>query len=444
MIVLSMQPIYMVIKYMMPISNGNLSKIIRWGSVELFFIVSVISTIMFGIFSAAVVSEMKLSQAMLGWLSGVFFIVYAFTQLYSGRLFTQFSSRLILCTSAVIAGIGAIIFADTNNIVCMFIARILLGAGLASTFVGVLYIVQVNFSPYSFPVMSSLSQTLANIGSGVFGCLAEFVVIHYNYRCCFYALGIALLICAIFMLFCLNDRQGQITIDMSDEGTFLTRLKIIIQLPQVWYATFYFFGLFGAMLTFADLFGVEYQMKSFHIAFATATILNAMIPFGLAFGCVIAGLWTQRIHNYVLPARVFALCAVITFIMILSLRLNSLFVIAIIYFMFGIGCSGSILSFQCIQRQVYNLRLRPLATSFVLTTSYLLSGLVQQPIVGSLITNVSNQRVEHPIEYKWLFDFAVHDEWYKYNSGLCFILIFIVVSFVVSLLFKNGEINEKL
>ena len=57
-------------------------KLLQWISAELFFIVSVISTVMFGVFSNSIANDMHLSTNLLGWLSGTFFITYSVGQFY--------------------------------------------------------------------------------------------------------------------------------------------------------------------------------------------------------------------------------------------------------------------------------------------------------------------------------------------------------------------------
>jgi MFS family permease len=422
-------------------------KIIKWISAELFFVVSVISSVMFGVFSAAISHDFHLSPSTLGWLSGIFFIVYALAQFYSGRLFVLFPAWIIMSSSALIAALGALVFANCSSIGLVFLARILLGVGLASTFVGVLYIVQKNFAAASFPMMSSLSQSSANFCAAIFGFFAGSV---HNYHTSFNFLALLLLICSLLSFLFIREKsttasslkQAQATPQLS----MLSTVSMIIRNPQVWLAAFYFSGLFGAVLTFADLFNVSYQVQAFHLSFNTASIINSMIPLGLTCGGLLCGYWAQKIKNYVFPARIMGALTVAMFSLILFIKFESAFahvIIGVVSFLFGIGCSGSILAFQCLQENISDERLKPMATSFVLTFTYIMSGMVEQPTVGDFIARTQLKVMNHAAGLSavqsWFFYPADQDSWHKFNSGLYVIFGFLIVSFIASWFFKRKQ-----
>lgn len=417
------------------------SKWLQWSSAELFFIFSVISGVMFGVFSGPIAKSMHLSDTTLGWLSGIFFIVYAITQFFSGQLFVIFSARNVLLISTLVSAAGALLFSMTNSIFMLFVARVMLGVGLAATFVGVLFVAQNSFEARSFPVISSLSQSLANLCAGIFGFIA-FMLIKGGFRIPYIALSIVFVICALLVLLFFDKNQSN-NKSGNKEASFIASLKEILKNSQVWYASLYFSGLFGAVLTFVDLFDVSFQMNAFHESFSNATILNSMIPFGLTIGGLILGALAQRLNNYVIPARFAGLLAIITFAVILFVRFDSAsanLIVGSTCVLFGIGCSGSILAFQCVQKNIAEAELRPLATSFVLTFSYIFSGLIEQPVVGDFIAN-TELGVINPgkkmFVYHWIFSSTVHDGWYKYNMGLYFVFATLIISFIASCFFKQ-------
>ena len=420
------------------------SKLVQWISTELFFIASVVSNVMFGVFGSEISKNMSLSPSMLGWLSGTFFITYSFVQFYSGRLFCIFPARIILFISALIAASGAFIFANSNSLVILFISRGLLGIGLASTFVGVLYIVQQNFTTKSFPIMSSLSQSTANCVAGIFGVVAGTI---HNYHVSFNILGISLVSSALLTIIFIPMKKID-SKTLKDQLSLTQSCKVLLKNPQVWFASFFFTGLFSAVLTFSDLFNVSFQVSVFHESFTSSTIINAMIPFGLTIGGLLAGYWAQKINNYLLPARILSFIAVITFTIIIFVRFNEAYAFYItcgISFLFGIGCSSSILAFQCVQHNVKEVNLRPLANSIVLTFATIFSGLVEQPVVGDFISATELRLIGTPHSSAWisLFNEHQHDVWYKFNSGLYFILCCIICSFIFSLLFRNNAATTK-
>ena len=412
-------------------------KLLQWISAEMFFIVSVISTVMFGVFSNSIANDMHLSTNLLGWLSGTFFITYSVGQFYSGRLFVILPARWILFCSAMVAASGAFIFARSEHLVWLFISRGLLGIGLATSFVGVIFVVQQNFSAKSFPMMSSLSQSTANLVAGVFGLV---VVMIHNYHLSFIFLACGLILSALLIVIFIPMKKIELAAP-SQQLSLYASCKILLKNPQLWYASFFFTGLFSAVLTFSDLFNVDFQMKVFHQSFAAATHINAMIPFGLTIGGLIAGIWAQKTNDYRTPARVLSFIAVIMFASIMFIRFNSSYAYYFacgIGFLFGIGCSGSILAFQSVQRSVADITLRPLATSIVLTFACIFSGVIEQPTVGNFISTTELKLRMPQVSNHWLslFDYQQADIWHKFNNGLYFILVCIIISFIMSFLFK--------
>lgn len=417
------------------------TKFLKWASAELFFITSVASSLLFGLFNPSVAHEMQLSQSTMGWLSGIFFIVYAIAQFYSGRLFVILPAKTILFISSIIAAIGAFIFANTSMLGMLFLSRAMLGFGLSTTFLGVLFIVQQNYTPKQFPLLSAISQSLANFTAGVLGLwLGSIHILNYHRPFNFLAYGLC--VCAVFIFLFVD--KGKPAIDKAQtQSSMMDGVLSIIKNPQVWCATIFFAGLFGGVLTFPDLFDVSFQVEVFHQTFQHATIINAMILLGLTLGGLVTGYWSQR-TNYVIPARILSFIAIISFSILLFVRFersDAFYWVASIGFIYGFGCSSSILAFQCIQLNVKKITDRALATSFVLTISYIFSGMIEQPLVGRFIasTKINNAESFFINQDSLTFILSDHDKWYKYNAGLSFILLFIIISFIASLMLKSQK-----
>lgn len=418
---------------------GKTRSLLSWAGVELFFVSNVVSSVMFGTYSSSIADQNGISSTTLGWLSGVFFVVFALTQLYSGRLLVILPAKPFLSTSALIATFGALLFAHASTIPLLFLARVALGIGLATTFVGVLFIVQRDFPQQRFSVMSAISQSIANLLGGFSGLLLGFVA---DYHISFDLLASALFVTSIIIIVTPSAPESRPMRATVSNSIFESARQVLAN-PQVWYASLYFSGLFGAVLTFADLYNITFQMQVFREPFGTATIINAMVLFGMSIGGLCTGYWAQRPKGYLLPARVLSGLAVLAFAVILFVRLDPRYAVTAISatcFLFGFGCSGSVLAFQCVQHNVPEAVVRPLANSFILTFAYLFSGLIEQPLVGKFIADTVidlSSAVDETSLQKILFDFSLHDAWHKYNAGFYFVLAFVFTGFVVSFFFRQ-------
>ncbi|MBP9743089.1 MAG: MFS transporter [Burkholderiales bacterium] len=423
---------------------------LQWSFVQLFFVVSVIFSVMFGVYSPNITSNLSINQAQFGWLSGIFFIFYAVVQFYSGKLFVKLPPRAILFVSALISAGGCFILSMAPSLTFLLIARILLGIGLAATYVGVLYIIQKNFLSTAFPVMSSLSQCLANLAGTSCAFFGGIIITYLNYNAFFIILAIAFVICAICMLAFVKD-NGNNSSTLTKDSSLVDDMKIILKNAQVWWAAIFFTGLFGAIISFANLFATSFQVNAFDISTTQAVAITSMILLGVTIGSVLAGIISDRLNNYAFTARVFALISMLSFIIVLYVRLNFLphhSDAFMVYFIFGFGLGGSVLAFQGIQENVVEENLRPLATSFVLTISYIFTGFVEQPIIGQILnsvkvimTNVSPEQLAL-LHGKTFLDLNAHDELYRYSAGLTFVLLTLIASFIASLFLKKPMLKN--
>ena len=419
---------------------------LQWGFVQLFFIVSVIFSVMFGVYSPNITGELSVNPAEFGLLSGVFFIFYAMVQFYSGKLFVKIPPKLILFISAIISACGCFLLSIAPSLALLFVARILLGIGLAATYVGVLYIIQKNFEGKDFPVMSSVSQCLANLAGTLFAFFGGGIISHLSYKAFFSVLSICFVICAVCILVFVGSKN-KTTEEPVAESSLFADMKIIVRYGQVWWAALFFTGLFGAIISFANLFATSFQVNAFSITTKDAVSITSMILLGVTIGSIFAGVISNKLNNYVLTARLFSAISMFSFIIVLYARLHFLphhLDAMIIYFIFGFGLGGSVLAFQAIQENVKEESLRPLATSFVLTISYVFAGFVEQPVIGQILNSVKMHILNDPEQVsilvsKTFLDLKVHDNLYKYSAGLTFVLVTIVASFIASLFLRKGN-----
>ncbi|MFT6835754.1 MAG: MFS family permease [Francisellaceae bacterium] len=481
--------------------------IMQWIVVEAFFVVSVFSAMLFGIYSHPISVANQLSSIQVGILSGVFFGVFSLVQLFVGRIITRVSPRYILSISALIAAIGSIVFSISSVYGILILGRVLLGLGLGGTFVGVLAIIESGFGKNNFAFMSSLSQSVANAFSGSLGLVAGYLFTQYSYNQAFYVLGILFFILSIFLFFVLRGVNFRVLGSSSHEEKLLVALWNIIKNKYVWLAAIYFSGMFGAILTYADLFNVTFQVQVFNLSLYTAIIVNSMIPLGVAIGGIIAGLWAKKRQNHALPSQVFSAIAFATLFIILLIRFPNHyrdFFAGGFCFIFGFGCGGAMLAFQEVQVRVTNEYLRPLANSIILTVAYITSGLVLQPLISWWVGNgkstkvltspgvsntdmslwwniksaatetskatlnfwdsvknmASNFEINHPIislstmhhsitpekakpYFIWLFDPEIKGDWYQHAEGLSIIILVLLLSFISSLFFAKKLQNKQ-
>jgi MFS family permease len=420
----------------------NLTGVVQWVNVQLFFVISIVFSVMFGVYSESITQTLNINQAQFGWLAGVFFVFFAIVQFYSGKLLVKIPSKILLFISALISAIGCFLLAVAPSLTLLFVARILLGIGLASTYVGVLFIVQKDFEAKSFPVMSSLSQCLANLAGAIFAFFGGIIITKMPYQTFFIILGVAFLVSALLILIFIKNNADTLA-KTKDNSSLLSDMKIICKNAQVWWAALFFTGLFSAVISFANLLSTSYQMSSFGTTMQDATAITSMILLGVTIGSLLSGLIAKKLDNYAIAARIFAFISLIAFCIVLFVRFPTeyfMFDATLVYFIFGFGLGGSVMAFQCIQENVIEENIRPLATSFILTIAYVFVGFIEQPLIGQILnsiqtTQISPETAEMVKPYIFI-DFHIHDNFYKYAYSFIFVLVTLVLSFIASLRLK--------
>ena len=91
-------------------AKGIWRAVIVWGACDLYFIVSVMIAVLFGILSPDLQKQLHLDNAQLGLLGLVVFLSYGLAQLVAGSLMDSWNPRLILAGSA-----GIVFTASHNN-----------------------------------------------------------------------------------------------------------------------------------------------------------------------------------------------------------------------------------------------------------------------------------------------------------------------------------------
>jgi len=108
----------------------------------------------------------------LGNLSAFYLYAYAALQVPLGMLFDRFGVRRLMAGSMLAAAAGSAIFAAAQAIEMAYLGRMLIGAGVACTFVGALTVTAQTMPPARFAMLAGIVQMLGMVGA-IFGSAGE-------------------------------------------------------------------------------------------------------------------------------------------------------------------------------------------------------------------------------------------------------------------------------
>lgn len=369
-------------------SRGSMRAIIVWGMGDIYFIVSVMIAVLFGIFSPNLQQQLHLDSAQIGLLGSVFFLSYGVAQFVAGGLIDSWGPRFTLAGSSVIAMCGLFLLSVAGGLKMAIVAQLLIGVGLSTSYLGAIYLAGTWFSPDRFSLVSGITQMSANIMTAALVQIMALSGALVSFRIITKYLGLITLVVAILMLIIIRSAPVQATqfAEGSQKGKFTTNLHRLVMIPQFWFATIYFSTSFGVLIAFSNLWNIPNQLAYGH-SLQTAAIINSMLPLGGAFGALLAGWSADYLKCRSTVAKFFiggmlllgavlvygpAFPSVIAFLLLLLLG-----------FFFG----GAVLGFPLVGQYVQT-ELKGTAFGFMAMIAYLLSALLQY-LVGALLGEVS-------------------------------------------------------
>lgn len=104
------------------------------------------------------------SAAQLSLFSVLQLAVYAVLQVPVGALLDRFGSRRLLVTGGLVMAAGQLVLATSHTIGYAVLARVLVGAGDAMTFISVIRLIPVWFAPRRVPVLTQLTAIVGQLG----------------------------------------------------------------------------------------------------------------------------------------------------------------------------------------------------------------------------------------------------------------------------------------
>jgi MFS family permease len=401
------------------------NRFLSWAPAELFFIFSEVLTSAFAILSGGIASQLKLTESDLGLLSGVFFITYAVGQLVLGILIARVPARLVLGFTALVSAAGAFVMSMSDGLIAALIGQAVLGIGVSSAFVGVIYLVSRGYGK-NFAFMSSLSLSLANLSSAGLAISSAFLPLLADFRVSFQVSAILFVMSAVLVFAFVGSQSPLVSSEANPPLS--AAFKAVVSSGQFWAALVFYCGTYGTMMVYAYLWNIQFEVKFFLYTVQHSTLMNAMILLGFTFGGLAVGAWAVK-SGFVLPARVFALVTLACFL-ILFLSPVPVVLAAALLFIIGCGFSSATLGLVALQEHLPAFA-APLATSLVATAAHLFAGAVQ-PLIGLAIA------FPHPAGMILGLVHASTPGFGTFQHGLIWLLACVLSAVVASFCFRPG------
>ncbi|WP_308169994.1 MFS transporter [Acrocarpospora catenulata] len=144
--------------------TGERKALIFWLAAVAGYAVAVFQRQSLGVTGLDAAARFALGATGLSALAMLQLLVYAAMQVPVGILVDRFGSKRMLLAGALIMGWGQVMFAVSTGALGAAAARVLVGCGDAMTFISVIRMINLSFSPRRNPLMVQLTGLLGAIG----------------------------------------------------------------------------------------------------------------------------------------------------------------------------------------------------------------------------------------------------------------------------------------
>ena len=144
-----------------------------------------------GVIAPNLAAEMGLTPIELGLLSGIYFFVFAATQIPLGVALDRFGPKLCMLVCVAFTVLGCVLFAVAQSSGSLVIARALLGFGTASFLMAPCALYARWFSPDRFSTFTGIQLGLGTLGAVLATAPLAFATAAIGWRMTFLAIGLS-------------------------------------------------------------------------------------------------------------------------------------------------------------------------------------------------------------------------------------------------------------
>ncbi len=374
----------------------------------------------------------------LGLIASAYFYLYSVLQPVVGYLSDTVSPRKVMALFFALSAVGTLIFGSAPNALIAMLGRTLIGAGLAGIFIPALKLFSRWYRVDQYAGLTGLMLTVGGLGSISAAVPLTYLVVLSGWRNAFIGIGAFSFILALVCWIVVRDKPEEkgwpspgiafSPADKDDGIGIRKKLGMISGSLDFWMIFLGTFFTGGASLTFQGLWSIPYLMDVFGLDRVHAGWILMLFPLGIALGGPTLGFLIENLHlNQKRVLLGGLLITALGWIVMLTLnRGDSVIIVALLLFIFGLTAGGTLPFYYTITRNLFPAWLMGTASGLMNAAAFL-GAAVYQPFTGYLLKS-----------------FSVHPGVYSVEAYRLLLVAFFasyVVAFVATLLLRPGKIS---
>lgn len=251
------------------------------GSLCAIYVVSQFLRNSVGVIAPDLAAELDLSPEQLGILSSAFFLSFAVAQVPLGAMIDRYGPRLCMIASVGLAVAGCALFSVADTLAELTVARVLMGIGCSSFFMGPLTIYTRWFPADRFSTLTGLQLGIGTMGTLFATAPLAMSAEAYGWRATFLFVGLGAAVIGVLVAVVVRDRPPGIALESHRPSSLLESfagLGEVVRVRGFWrlfaiqfagYSTFVaVLGLWGGPFA-TDILGFDLKQRG-NLLFAMA------------------------------------------------------------------------------------------------------------------------------------------------------------------------------
>ncbi len=357
---------------------------IMWSCGAGFFFYQFIVRVSTGVIANDLMRDLSVDASILGFLSACFYVGYTTMQIPVGLILDRMGARLPLTIAALLCTMGCALFATSDNIVIIGIARALFGVGAAFGLISTIKIISMWFPKDKLGFMVGMTIFVGITGATFGGPPLAGLVQLIGWRNSIGLLGALGSLIVILSWTAVRDRQKS-NLESTPEKPLpvLASLQAVLRRPQT-----YIFGLYGGLMyvplsAYADMWGIPCIERVYNVSCVTASSAITMFYIGVGVGAPLAALLADFLKSHKKVMRVSAFISAINFALVLYLPGMGFSMTSFLLLIAGFFAGGQMLAYTSVTNlNNYNVLATANGTHNMMCMT---SGIIVPPIVGQIL-----------------------------------------------------------
>ena len=346
--------------------------------------------------------SLDVSYTTIGNIMGIYFPLYALSQIPAGYCLDRFGIRITLTFACLIVSLGLLI-SSSPSLTALTIGRVLIAIGSAAAFLGALKTGSTWLPKSTFPFAVGLTNTIGVLGGLLGQPFLNHMIEQSTWQHAFHLITWFGFILAVIIYSLLRAPEKPRGLLESN-----SHIAPILKTQAVWLLALYAGIMVGTVVNaFAELYDVVFLKYSHHISSQQAASISSMIFVGIAVGGplhgIMANLFRSKIR-WMLIANTITILMFSVIVFSSKTPLNSAIMYPL-YFAVGFFVSSMLLAFSY-ARQYFPQKLH--ATAFAVINMVIgLCGFFFQELLGTMIDYFKQHASMYDTHYMFFYSFWV-------------------------------------